>query len=383
MNLNHSGEFIDIVFTFTGDPTLNSRALRQLMLLSDLGANILVLGMADHPKSPDINIPNITLKYLPKPTGTGPRFFFQVHRDFKRALSTIISKVYHASDLYCLAAISQTAMHHHAKLVFDSRELYTHIPATIKRPWVRAVWSFIERQYIHHADCIFTVSESISKHLKEHYDLDSVHLMLNIPPLPSKTSSPSLRKRLNISDKIKIILHQGNLQKHRGGSMMVEAMRYTQNAVLVFMGGGPLREETEQLVIDLNLSSKVRFLDSVSPDDLLNVTATADLGLTFLEDSCLNHRYALPNKFFEYLTAGVPVIASNLPEIAGIIKRYDVGCVVPSGDATALGTALNAAAHNPEQLDKWASNTAYVKENFNFDIESKHFLTPYRRLLEC
>ena len=97
--------------------------------------------------------------------------------------------------------------------------------------------------------------------------------------------------------------------------MMVEAMLHTDNAVLVFMGHGPMRSDTEQLVENLGLQSKVRFIDPVPPEKLLSVTASADLGLTFLEDCCLNHRYALPNKLFEYLAAGVPVIASDLPEI--------------------------------------------------------------------
>lgn len=383
MNTHHTMDIFDVAFALTGDPMVNSRALRQLRLLSDLGANILVLAIADQSLDATINIPNVTMKYLPKPNGHGPQFFFNVYQQSKRALRNVVSRVYHASDLYVLAAMSQTATRHRGKLVFDSRELYTHVPAMIKRPWVRGVWSLVERKYIRKADCVFTVSESISKHLSDSYGLDSVYLMLNVPEPQKASTSPSLRKTLNVTDNITIILHQGSIQKHRGGSMMVNAMRYTENALLVFLGKGPLRGETERLVKDLNLSSKVKFLDPVSPDELLNVTATADIGITFLEDCCLNHKYALPNKLFEYLSAGIPVIASDLPEIRQIIERFDVGCVVPSGDVKALGAALNTAIQNPEYLYKWASNTSKFKENFNYTIESKHFLTPYRSLLEC
>jgi len=376
-------EFFDITFALTGDPVVNSRALRQLRILAGLGANILVLGITDDSPPPNTNISKVTFRYLPKPVGNGPRFFFQIHQNFKYALRNITSKIYHASDLYSLPATAKASSDHQAKLVFDSRELYTHLPASIRRPWVRAVWSIIEHRYIQSADCVFTVSESISKHLMKSYNLDSIHVMLNVPAPQKKAPIPSIRERLGIPSNKKIILHQGSLQKYRGASMMVKAMRHTQDAILVFMGRGPLRAETEQLVLDLNLSSKVRFLDPVLPDDLLHVTATADVGLTFLEDCCLNHRYALPNKFFEYLTAGIPVIASNLPEIARIIERFDVGCVVPSGDAKALGIALNAAIQNPDQIDKWRKNTSYVKERFNFAIESQNFLAPYCHLLQC
>ena len=130
------------------------------------------------------------------------------------------------------------------------------------------------------------------------------------------------------------------------------------------------------------MASKVQFTDPVPPNQLLSVTASADIGLTFLEDCCLNHKYALPNKLFEYLAAGVPVIASDLPEIAQVIHQFDVGCVVPSGDVQALGTALDHAIKNTELRQKWASNTSRVQEFFNFETESKRFLDPYQLLLD-
>jgi len=374
---------MDVTFAMTGDPKTHSRALRQLHLLSELDLNILVLGRGNPSDDSNLNIQNVTLRYLPRPPGKGPRFFWNVHQQFESAVREVTSTIYHASDLYALPAMHRATRRHQTKLVFDSRELYSHTPATIKRPWVRATWAMLQHQYLRHADCIYSVSESIAEHLREHYRLNTVHVMHNVPGPQTTVPASSLRQRLNLPPGIKIILHQGNLQKYRGGPMMVKAMQHTENAVLVFMGKGPLRAEIEHLTRALKLESKIRFIDPIPPNQLLSVTASADIGLTFLEDCCLNHRYALPNKFFEYLTAGIPVIASNLPEIARIIERFDVGCVVPSGDAKALGIALNAAIQNPDQIDKWRTNTSYVKERFNFAIESQNFLAPYCHLLQC
>ncbi|MCY4159408.1 MAG: glycosyltransferase [Bacteroidetes bacterium] len=382
MNLNTSAQFVDMTFAFTGDPKTNSRALRQLNLLSDLGLNILVLGLGDSADNSHLDIQNVTLRYLHRPTGKGPRFFWHVHQLFESAARDIKSTIYHASDLYSLPAMHRAARLHQAKLVFDARELYTHVPATIRRPWVRMIWSTLQHLYLRHTNCIYSVSESIAQHLKKYYRLPAVHVVHNVPGPQRMTPSISLKQRLNLPSNMKIILHQGNLQKYRGGPMMVEAMRYTENATLVFMGKGPLRTEIEQLVKTLNLASKVQFTDPVPPDQLLSVTASADIGLTFLEDCCLNHKYALPNKLFEYLAAGVPVIASDLPEIAQVIHQFDVGCVVPSGDVQALGTALDHAIKNTELRQKWASNTSRVQEFFNFETESKRFLDPYQLLLD-
>ncbi|MXW13420.1 MAG: glycosyltransferase family 4 protein [Rhodothermaceae bacterium] len=372
---------VDVVFALTGDPKTNSRALRQLHLLSKLNLSILVLGLGNSSGKGDLNIENASLRYLPKPAGKGPRFFWRVHQLFDSVLRNVRSTVYHASDLYTLPAMHRAASRHQAHLVFDSRELYTHLPASIRRPWVGATWKAIQRLYIRRADCVYTVSESIAQHLQKHFRLNTVHLMRNVPRPQSLVPKNSLREHLDLPSDAKIVLHQGNLQQHRGGAAMVEAMQYTDNAVLVFMGGGPLKPEIQRRVNESKLGSKIRFMDAVPPDQLLSFTASADIGLTFLEDCCLNHRYALPNKLFEYLAAGIPVIASSLPEIAQIIERFDVGCVVPSGDAKALGNALDHAINNPELRQKWSRNTPHVQEFFNFATESEHFLAPYRQLV--
>ena len=382
MNVNPSTKIMDVVFVLTGDPKINSRALRQLHLLADSGLKVLAIGILNSSDQHQLTIPNVTFKYLPRPSGSGPQFFWKVHQRFHTALSNVNARVFHASDLYTLPATCLAANRWGSKVVFDARELYTHLPATVKRPWVGAIWKIVMRRFIGDADCVFSVSQSIADHLKKHYQLDTVHLMHNVPDPNINLSTPSLRQRLHLPDHVKIILYQGNLQIHRGCSMMVEAMHHIDNGVLVFMGQGPVKTETEHLVKNLNLKAKICFLDPVPPDQLLGVTSTADLGLTFLEDCCLNHQYALPNKLFEYLTAGVPVISSDLPEISRIIKRFNVGCVVPSGDALALGMAIHDALQDSNKRMMWAQNTSSVQELFNFSTESEHFLHPYLRLFE-
>ncbi len=372
---------VDVTFSLIGDPKINSRALRQLKLLSELGLSVLVLGLGSASGMRKLDIQNVHLKYLPQPIGSGPRFFWRNHQQLKSALRNVRSKVFHASDLYTLPAMHRAAMSQQAHLVFDSRELYTHLPATNGRPWVRAVWEIIYRLHIRDADCVYTVSDSIARHLKDQYQLTSVHVMHNVPGPQITTKTNSLRMRLNLPSDVKIILYQGNLQRHRGVRMMVEAMCYTDHAVLIFMGAGTLRPETQELAQTLGLSSKIYFLDPVPSDELLSVTSSADIGLTFLEDCCLNHRYALPNKLFEYLTAGIPVIASDLPEITQLIKRFNVGCVVPSGDSEALGNALDHALKHEALRKSWAANTSRVLDSFNFRTESERFITPYQSLL--
>jgi len=111
------------------------------------------------------------------------------------------------------------------------------------------------------------------------------------------------------------------------------------------------------------------------------ITADADLGVTLLEDTCLNHRYALPNKLFEYLMAGVPVLASNLTEISKVVTRFNVGRVVQASDRNALVSSLQYCVDNAEVRDQWCANTSRVFADYSWSIASKRFTEVYQKLL--
>ncbi len=158
-------------------------------------------------------------------------------------------------------------------------------------------------------------------------------------------------------------------------------MRDVDQAVLVFLGDGPLRPALEHQAAEARISSRVRFMDPVPPDDLLAYTASADIGVTLLQDTCLNHHLALPNKLFEYLIAGIPVIASDLPEIRRIVKTFDVGLLVHPAHRNDLVAALNQAILDKTLRERWRRNIPEAVETFNWTAASEHFLNAYTELL--
>src|SRR5690606_12853007 len=87
----------------------------------------------------------------------------------------------------------------------------------------------------------------------------------------------------------------------------------------------------------------IYFYPAVSPQVLLGYTASADYGVSLIEDVCLNYRYCLPNKLFEYLMAGIPVLAANLPEMKRFVEEYKVGVIVQDNTPAALIKALDEA----------------------------------------
>ena len=104
-------------------------------------------------------------------------------------------------------------------------------------------------------------------------------------------------------------------------------------------GYGPLEGYVRQRAQE---SGNIFFHEAVDPDVLLEYTASADYGISFIEDSCLSYRYCLPNKLFEYLMAGIPVVVSNLVDVKALVAREGVGVVAEDNTATGLQRAVDS-----------------------------------------
>ena len=366
-----------VVFALTGDVRSNSRALKQLQLLSDMSFSVDVLHLGSGGTA---GLPHLVQAIsVPRPNYTGPRFFAAVHRRFSMSARLHAADVYHASDLYVLPAMCAAARKNGGKVVYDIRELYPHVASTAGRPWARAVWRFVEKRFIKKVHATFTVGERIAQEVASAYQIPEPTVLYNAPPTTTVTRSSVLERVRR--DKQILLLHQGNIQKHRGCEILLRAMVQLSGAQLIFLGGGPLKPQIKALSAALGLDAKVHFLDPVPPHELLSVTAGADIGISLLEDTCLNHRLALPNKLFEYLMAGIPVLVSNMPEMTKLVTIYGVGCSVAPHQPEALVRTLQSMINDTGARARWRRNTHKVFETYGWEIASERFKFDYRQLV--
>ncbi len=285
--------------------------------------------------------------------------------------------ILHCNDLNTLPIgyIIKKFYNKNVKIVYDAHEYETEINGL--EGIQKRVTKCLEKSLIVYADKTITVSEAIANEYVKLYGIPKPALILNTPPYKKIGKKDIFRDVFNI-DKDKIIfLYQGGLISGRGIEILLDTFKDMDDDknVIVFMGYGPLEE---LIISDSVENSNIYFHKAVSPDELLDYTSSADFGISTIEDSCLSYRYCLPNKMFEYLMAGIPIIVSNLYEMKRFVKKNNIGVVAKKNSLEGLREAIEKAVLlDKEEIQK---NIQKVREIYNWGEQEKVLLEVYKGL---
>ncbi|MFT3883902.1 MAG: glycosyltransferase [Flavobacteriales bacterium] len=339
----------------TNDLATDNRVHRTCLALGELGYDVLLVGRR-LPGSLPLDRPYRThrMRLL---FNKGPLFYAEYELRLFFFLLFRRAGLLLANDLDTLPA--NLLARRGRKLVYDTHEFYTEVPELVARPRVRAIWLRIERWAFPKLRTIITVNESIASAYKERYGKE-LHVVRNIPmrrdlgPLPT-------RSELGLpADRHILVLQGAGINVDRGAEEVVLAMRELPGCLLLIIGGGDAWPVLERLVAEHRLQDRVRLLGKMPYVRMMAYTRNADLGLTLDKDTNLNYRFSLPNKLFDYLHAGIPVLATDLPEVARIVRRYDAGVVV---SAVPTPAAIAAAVRH---VFSDGARTAALRQNATF-----------------
>lgn len=216
-------------------------------------------------------------------------------------------------------------------LVFDSHEIFSELPSLHNRPKTKKMWKTLERFLLPKMNHFYTVSDGYAKWFKKEYSVNT-EIIRNVPYLKKDNNELIFLEIPKVPTGTKIILYQGALNISRGLEYTIRAMQYIDNCIFWIAGDGPLRKDLEHLVVELNLTEKIHFFGNLSPKNLKTITPLADIGISLEQDLGISYKYALPNKIFDYFQAGVPVLATYLPEIKKTVEKYQAGRVIKEHD---------------------------------------------------
>lgn len=264
-----------------------------------------------------------------------------------------------------------------AKLIYDTHELETE--TTGYRGIRQKLGRFVERLLIKKCDAIFVVSPAIAKWYEETYNIPEPTIVRNIPQFSTETivagEQQNLRTRFALAESDVLFIYQGAFIASRGIERLLDVFSDgPSHAHLVFMGSGPLQSAIEQAAAT---HSNIHVVPPVPPHEILRYTQAADIGVCLTDSSCLSHVYSLPNKLFEYLHAGLPVIVPQLLEQQKIIKAFKCGWVVPENKAE-FYELINSISR--EDLLALEENSRVAARSFNWPQEQERLIERYKEL---
>ena len=290
--------------------------------------------------------------------------------------------IYHAQDQTALPACYIAARIRRKPLIFDAHELPLADVGLTRWRRLHALSARFLASMLPYCAGIITVSSPIKQEICKRYSASNVSLIRNVPVYRTVPKSDRLRQCLGIGPAVRIALYQGALQANRRLDLLVRAAAFLgQNILIVLMGWGPHQtvSQLEALIVREGVSDRIKILPEVPYEELLDWTASADIGLTTASpDYSLSIRWGLPNKLFEYLMAGIPVLTSEMGPIVEVVKTYDVGQVVSSLVPADLGTAITAMLDDHDALARMRRNALEAaKQEFNWEKESEKLIHFY------
>src|SRR5262249_8847875 len=262
-----------------------------------------------------------------------------------------------------------------------AHELYPEIITLT--PHQRRRLARLERRYIQHADAVITVNRFIAEEMSRRYAIPKPQVILNCASLPAEEAAHArlFHERLGLAPKRVVVLYQGWLAPHRGLEALVCSARYiVPSVVIVLPGFGEYWSELERLIAAEGVGDRVFLVPAVPQDELLRWTAAADGGIIPYQAVDTNTLYCSPNKLFEYIAAGVPVIANELPFLREIVTNHRIGITHPLSAPESYGEAINHLAASEEERIEYRANVVRAAKIFNWDIEGKKLLEIYRGL---
>jgi glycosyltransferase involved in cell wall biosynthesis len=256
-----------------------------------------------------------------------------------------------------------------APRIYDAHEYFTEMKEVRTRPFVQKVWKGIEKFAVPKFQYGYTVSEGISVAFKNEYNRN-YGVIRNMPVLKALNTEPSEEK---------VLLYQGYVNEGRGFEYLIPAMK-TVPYRLVICGDGNFMSQLKQLIKEYEVEDKVELKGMLPPDQLWMESQKATLGIALAEKEGLNQFMALPNKFFDYMHAGLPQLAMNYPEYQKINQQHKIAVLIDDLSMEAIAKTINETMANTSLLEELKQNCLKARDEYNWNKEEQKLLAFYKTI---
>ena len=368
------------------------RVMRSSSTLMETGYTVSVVDIeTDRNLTPKEEIDCISMQHIIVPNWYNARrfepwFFIVAVKTFILSILRLIrvhADIYHACELTALPACYVVSRLLHKPLIFEIYDLQFPVPYTGIDFW-RLVGAHLYDILLPRCAGVIVTSPLHMREINKLYHSQEITLVRNIPKYRKVQKNDRLKQYLHLSPNTRIALFQGYITINRGLEALVDAAPFLMKDVVITIkgmtkGNGPDLDHLEALIAKKGVADRIKLVPFVPYEEMLDWVASADIGLVIYQpDFSLNVKTLLPNKLFEYLMAGLPVLTSNTEAVADIVKSYEVGQVLTSTEPEAIGTAINAMLADQTALYRMSQNAfEAVKNDLNWKKESLQLISLY------
>lgn len=252
-------------------------------------------------------------------------------------------------------------------LMMDAHELFCEVPELVGRERVKRFWRRIEDKVIPRLSGACTVCEPISQIYNHQYGVD-FSVVRNVPMGEKLEMIPR--------DGSKMLLYQGAVNVGRGVDWMIEAMEYLPEYRLVVAGNGDELDDMKALASSKPWKDRITFVGRLAPEELKKMTQQAHIGLVLLADLGKNYYYSLPNRISDFVHVGVPVLATDFPEIRKVVSHYGIGSLIEGHDPETIAQKVREMSRQWDDVDETGRQEIFSKaaDELNWDSEKRHLI---------
>ena len=367
------------------DFTRDSRVEKQAISLTKAGYDLTVYGLwkeglQENERKTGFNVRRIKI-YTSFLKGSLGRLIKFVEFTCKVSWSIKQREIIHCHDYHPLPAMLIAKFFFRSKfsVIYDAHEFESQKLGLGK--FSRLAINTLEKISSRFIDGFITVSGSILEMYKNLFPEIPKTLILNCPVQEDLDVWNKFDSSLSLRQGSVKCLYQGGFIPYRGIPELLEASGDSQfkDINFIFMGHGGITKagkNLERQIVSMSKSHEnIYHVKSVPMNELLKYTSSATVGCVLTVDNCLNHKFSLPNKFFEYAMAGLPILVSDLPEMRKFVEKYECGVVcksvTPQGVISGLKKLLSG------NLDKLSKNSRKMAEEHSWEIQEKKLLSLY------
>jgi glycosyltransferase involved in cell wall biosynthesis len=290
--------------------------------------------------------------------------------------------LYHGMAYMGIPVALDLARRHRAAVVYDARDIYLEARnlARMRGP-VRWWLARAERGWARAAGRVVTVNRAYADVMSARWGVDPL-VVMNCSYRYDPPDPPEHRfhGRLGLEPGTRVVLYHGGLVPERGIEELIAAIELVPDATLVLMGYGASEDEYRRRAA--TTGGRVRLMPAVPPAELHDWVASADVVAMPIQPTTLNHDLTTPNKLFEAIAAGVPVVASDLPGMAAIVGAVGAGVLVDPTDAASVAAGIRSLLDEPAEARtrRRARILAAAHDRYNWEVEADRLLAQYGRL---